>query len=459
MSREPTPHILVAGAGVAAVEAVIALRALAGPRLRITLLAPDSGLVQRPAAVGLPFGFGLPPALPLAEVHRHAHFDLHVGTLAAVDVAAHVATASDGARIAYDALLVAVGARATPALPGAITFAGPGDAPAVTDAVAATAALAVVVPSATGWTLPAYELAIMATVALRGSGRAPGVTVVTPEPSPLWIFGAAAGAAIRELLDQRGIALRTGAQAVAVRGGELELAVGPPVAAERVIALPRLVGPAMPGLPADADGFIPVDRHGRVAGAADVWAAGDATTFPLKQGGLATQQADAAAEALAAELGAAVSPEPFRPVLRGLLLTGGAPLYLRSRLSSSGTPEDAQARPARRRPATTVSGRALWWPPGKIAGRYLAPLLATARPPVLAAAPLQDLVGGTRADDNDDARELALLLAEEDAALGDYTQALHALDAAAALSGGVLPSEWESRRSAWRAAAPAPTTA
>jgi sulfide:quinone oxidoreductase len=114
----------------------------------------------------------------------------------------------------------------------------------------------------------------------------------------------------------------------------------------------------------------------RVPGAADVWAAGDATTFPLKQGGLATQQADAVAEALAAELGATVRPQPFRPVLRGLLLTGGAPLYLRSRLSLTGEPVAAATRFTSRRLRAAVSGRALWWPPGKIAGRYLAPLLA-----------------------------------------------------------------------------------
>jgi sulfide:quinone oxidoreductase len=185
-----------------------------------------------------------------------------------------------------------------------------------------------------------------------------------------------------------------------------------------------------------------------------VFAAGDATTFPLKQGGLATQQADAAAEAIAAELGVAVEPVPFRPVLRGLLMTGGAPLYLRSRLSPVGEPQSSTARRTRRRPASAVSRRALWWPPGKIAGRYLAPLQATARPPVLAAAQLQDYGPGPAADDRDDAFELALLLAEEDAAMGDFAQAVRALDAAAALTGGVLPDEWARRREQWSAALP-----
>jgi hypothetical protein len=107
-----------------------------------------------------------------------------------------------------------------------------------------------------------------------------------------------------------------------------------------------------------------VDLHGRVEGQDDVYAAGDATTSPIKQGGIATQQADAAAEAIAARAGAPVDPKPFRPVLRGLLLTGSTPRYMRAEVSG-GRGED-----------WAVSEQALWWPPSKIAGRWLAPYLA-----------------------------------------------------------------------------------
>jgi sulfide:quinone oxidoreductase len=90
----------------------------------------------------------------------------------------------------------------------------------------------------------------------------------------------------------------------------------------------------------------------------------------------------------------------------------------------------------------------LWWPPGKVAGRYLAPLLATARPRSLAAAALED----DRPPAAAAAQELALLLADEEAAMGDFGQALRALDAAAALGGGALPDAWAKRREVWRAA-------
>ncbi len=126
------------------------------------------------------------------------------------------------------------------------------------------------------------------------------------------------------------------------------------------MALPLVRGPELQGVPAEPEfGFIPVDRHGRVDGLDRVYAAGDATSFPIKQGGLAAQQADAVAEHVAARHGARVEPSPFRPVLRGLLFAGGAERYLRA-------PEQGEG---------AAAARPLWWPPTKIAGRYLAPYL------------------------------------------------------------------------------------
>ena len=51
-------------------------------------------------------------------------------------------------------------------------------------------------------------------------------------------------------------------------------------------------------------------------------------------------------------------------MLRGLLLTGGAPTFMRAEIAGGGGD------------ASVTSGEALWWPPGKIVGRYLAPFLA-----------------------------------------------------------------------------------
>ena len=96
----------------------------------------------------------------------------------------------------------------------------------------------------------------------------------------------------------------------------------------------------------------------------DVYAAGDATAFPIKQGGIAAQQAVAAAQAIAADAGADVTPEPFEPVLRGLLVTGGEERYMRSELGGGAGQ------------TSSVTEQALWWPPGKLAAHYLTPYLA-----------------------------------------------------------------------------------
>jgi sulfide:quinone oxidoreductase len=206
------------------------------------------------------------------------------------------------------------------------------------------------------------------------------------------------------------------------------------------------------GLPHDARGFLPTDAHGRIDGCDAVYAAGDVTSFPLRQGGLAAQQADAVAEAIAARLGAIVRPQPFRPILRGVLLTGGAPLYLRAEIGTDVAPVSRELAEAR---SGSAGPRSLWWPPAKVAGRYLAPLLATARPVTLLSEPMRDLTDAPapKPGDRDEALALALALADEDASCGDYREALHALDAARTLTGGVLPDAYADKERDWRSRA------
>ena len=284
----------------------------------------------------------------------------------------------DGDRVPYDLLVVATGVRSREAVPGAVTFRGPMSAGRVEQVIARVTAnpelrLAFAAPAGARWLLPLYELALLAAATLRERGmQEPDIVVATGEHEPLEVFGPAASEAVRGTLDRAGVKLVTSAAAVATFDGGLRLGSGGSIAADVVVALPDLVGPRIAGLPHDEDGYIPVDEHGHVLGRIDVFAAGDVTAFPVKHGGLAAQQADAVAETIAARLGAIGMPEPFRPVLRGLLLTGGAPLYLRAELGPGGRREH-RLLPA----AGTASTEALWWPPGKIAGRYLTPFLAT----------------------------------------------------------------------------------
>jgi len=361
-------RVLIAGGGVAALEAVLALQELAPGLREIVLLAPDRHFEYTPLSVAEPFDLGRAHRFELAEVLGPRGVEMVVDSLAAVDAERRQARTAGGLELPYDALLAATGAGRHEALPGAITFSGTRTAADVRrllrEAEAGNLArLVFAVPSGVTWSLPAYELALMSGAELGEKGARTEVSIVTPESRPVDAFGARASDAVAEMLESRGIAFRT-ARALRVEAGKLVLEEDDPIAADAVVALPRLVPPEIEGLPAEEGGFIPIDEHCRVRGLHRVFAAGDATDYPFKQGGIATQQADAAAEAIVAELGFGGDPAPFRPVLRGLLLTGRAPRYLRAEVLGG------------RITRSSAAEEAIWWPPAKIAGRRLAPFLA-----------------------------------------------------------------------------------
>ena len=281
--------------------------------------------------------------------------------LEAVDVVPRHAGTREHGLLGYDALLIAVGARPGPELPGALRFSGQRDAGALRaalDGLGPRPRVLFATGAGVGWTLPLYELALL-TAARRPDAS---VAVVTPEPRPAAVFGAVASREVAHRLADARVELRTGVLPESVEDGALWLAEGGSLAADLVVALPQPAGVGIAGLPSDPHGFLPVDRYGRVQGAADVWAAGDATARPLKQGGLAAQQADVAARSIAARLGGHVTPIAYEPALRGVLLTASAPRFLR-RSALSSVPSAASARP-------------LWSAPGKVAdgrvARYLA---------------------------------------------------------------------------------------
>ena len=363
-------RVTIVGGGVAALEAMIALRRLAEERVAIELVTPTPEWSYRPLAVAEPFGLGGATAYDLVRLTRDHGAALELSGIEAVRPESHELRTWDGRTLGYELLLIAIGAELTTSLPGSVTLSGPGYTGrfrALLDALeeGRIRRVAFAVPAGASWPLPLYELALMTAGRVAELGlRGVELSIVTPEEEPLGLFGAAASEAIRDLLVERGMKLLTGCRPAVVYDGHLAIEPGGPVPADRVVSLPQLRGPFLPGLPHDPEGFIPTDPHGLVEGEPDVYAAGDATTFPIKQGGLAAQQADAAAEAIAARAGATLDPAPFRPVLRGLLLTGSVPRYLRADLSGEATdPSDA-------------SEHALWWPPSKIAGRWLAPYLA-----------------------------------------------------------------------------------
>lgn len=327
-------RVVIVGGGVAALEAALALRELAAERVTVDIYSPRRDFAYRPYAVGEPFGAAAAKKYDLAALATRCHAGFHQDSIASVDPDSRLATTHDGLSVPYDYLLVAVGARRFWPVPGATTFWGIADAHDLEQVLSGLRAgevhrVALTAPGHETWSLPLYELALLAEAELRREGAEDvELTVVTPEDAPLQVFGRGASEAVAALLEERGIAVVPGTHPVRFKDGQLQAVPTRSLAFDEVISLPRLEGSPLRGLLHDPNGFVRIDEHCRVLERERIYAAGDVTNFPVKQGGIAAQQADVAAEAIAAELGVAIEPQAFDPILRGVLWTGGRPLYL-----------------------------------------------------------------------------------------------------------------------------------
>jgi len=373
MIQEGSPHqlrALIVGGGVAALETALALSQLAPGRVATTIVAPNADFVYRPLTVREPFAY--PPAAryPLAPIARDAGAELLADELAWVDPDRRLLHTKGGRTLEYDALVLALGARAHARYAHATTI----DDRRMDATLQGlmqdvdtgyVRSIAFLSPGRMAWPLPLYELALMTAARAYDMNVALRSTIVTPEDAPLAIFGAAASEAVTELLTRRQIEVASSAYAEVPRAGHIAINPGDrALEVDRVVALPELYGPSVRGVPLGQHGFVRVDQHGRVPDVEGIYAAGDAVDFPVKHGGISSQQADAVAESIAARAGTPVTPQPFHPVVRGMLLTGDRPLYISAHITGG------------HGFSSEVTDAPTWSPPSKIAARYLAPYLA-----------------------------------------------------------------------------------
>ena len=364
-------RVIVAGGGVAALETALALRELAPDRTDVTVIAPNAEFVYRPMAVREPFAYGAARRYPLPSVVNDAGAQLVSDELAWIDPAGQIVHTKAGEELSYDALVLALGAKAIPLYRHAITI----DDRRLDETLHGLiqdieggyiSSLAFVAPGRMPWQLPLYEIALMTAGRAYDMSIELDVTIITPEDSPLAIFGLGASNGVGKLLERAHIETINSAYAeipnsreVVINPGDRRLHV------DRVIALPELYGPSIRGIPLAEHGFIRVNPYGQVPDVGPVYAAGDATDFAIKHGGLGSQQADAAAESIAALAGAPVTPQPFNPVIHGMLLTDAKPVYLTAHIAGG------------QGFSSEITDSPTWSPPTKIAAKYLAPYLDT----------------------------------------------------------------------------------
>ena len=374
VSMPPPLHVVAAGGGFAAAELLLALRALAEDRVTLELVSPSRTLALRAAATGEPFGASVVEQYDLEALAAEVGAAFRVDRLRAVAAAASTASLASGTTVGFDALVLATGARPQAAVAGASTYRDQRDAAMITRLLldlraGAVGSVVFAAPAGVTWTLPLYELALLTAREIDDRGLSASVSVITPEHAALEVFGPEASAVVAGQLRARGVRVEYGARARAVSRAGVELAYGGMVPADRVVAVPRFLGRHVAGVPADWSGFVPTDAHGRVEGLEAVFAAGDMTRFPVKQGGLATQHADVIAAELARRAGATVADAPVRHVLRSQLFGADGPLYLHAELDAAGRTITARGEPS-------VSTEPPWWPAAKVFGRYLTPWMA-----------------------------------------------------------------------------------
>jgi len=371
-NNTPNPdklRVAVVGGGVAGLECVLALSHLAPEHTDVTLIAPNPEFVYRPMTVCEPFAHGAAARYPLQRIASDAGAELLSDELDWIEPEQKSIQTKAGERIEYDALVLALGAHAHTRYKHAITI----DDRHMDETLHGLIqdiegnyihSLAFVASDRMAWPLPLYELALMTAGRAYDFGVELSTVIVTPEVSPLAIFGSAASAAVGELLGNVHIQTINTPHVEVPSSGEVVIASGERrLRVDRVIALPELYGPPVRGIPLGEHGFIRVDPHGRVPGVEHVYAAGDATDFPVKYGGIAAQQADVVAQSIAALAGAAVTAELFHPVIHGMLLTDEKPVYLTAEIAGD---EGFNSK---------VSDTPTWSPPKKIVARYLAPHL------------------------------------------------------------------------------------
>lgn len=371
LERRP-PRVVIAGGGVAGLETALALKALATRQVDVTIVEPEAKFVNRAMAVLQPFARQRMRGVRRQAVSPDLGARWHHGTVDRVEQTRRVVVTRDRVELPYDYLVLALGARAEEhrGADHVLTYRDGRDAAAYRLLLGRLRerrlrSLAFVKPAGPSWPLPLYGLALMTAADCAAAGAPIEITLVTPEERPVAVFGTRAAAGVRALLEQSGIDLHARSYAAPGRAGWLDMAPGSrSTRAHAIVTLPQLTGPRIRGMPCTAGGFVQTDSYGRVTGCDRVYAAGDATHFPVKQGGIAAQQADAVAGSIAAALGCDVDPQPFRPVLRGVLLTGGRPRYLQADISGCSGDDSA------------ISLDPLWSPPNKLCARYLSPYLS-----------------------------------------------------------------------------------
>lgn len=356
--------VVIVGCGVAALETAIGLHADGNIEADVSMICPTDEFIYRPFAALEPFGIRESTRMRIDRLIEGCDVKHIHDKVSRVDKTFGRVMTASGELTDFDALVVATGAEPIEGLRGAITI---GDATGTKrleyllrelDA-GLVASVGYVSPSGASWTLPLYEMALLTAARARKHGQPVVVKLITAEQAPLQVFGEKACAYVCQQLSDAGVDLITSTRSRTFADGKVTTITGEVIEVDRAVALPYLVGRRIPGLPHDANGFLPTDASGLVDHTDAIYAAGDITDFPVKQGSIAAQQADSIVSSLASRFGRECEPRPFKPRLHAILLSDRGKTFIRA-------PDDGG--PHR---GADVSDEPLWEDAEKIFSRHL----------------------------------------------------------------------------------------
>jgi len=314
-------RVVVLGGGIGGIVAARMLRKRVPKDVRVVLVDRDETYVFAPSLLWLMTGDREPRQITRGrERLARKGIELVNGEAEGLDTARRTVRV-DGRDIAYERLVIALGAQPAPELmPGLAE--GAIDLYTTEGALAAGRALrefdggrVVILVARLPYKCPAApnEAAFLAESILRRRGVRSEVALYTPEPYPMPTAGEALGKVLSRMLGERSIELHAQQVVEEVDAGNKQLVLqsGERTGYDLLLAIPphRTAGIVRASGLANEGGFIPADPATLATGADGVYAIGDVAQIPIaggkflpKAGVFAKAQAQVVASRIADEL-------------------------------------------------------------------------------------------------------------------------------------------------------------
>jgi sulfide:quinone oxidoreductase len=294
-----TPRsLLVLGGGVGGVVAANRLRKRLPRTDRVTLIDREAQHLFQPSLLWLAVGRRQPDAIqrPLAGLRRRG-IDVIQGEISQLDPGARSVLVG-GQEFRGDAMVIALGADLAPGIIPGLAEAGYNlytleGALAIARALTAfRSGRIVVLTAAPAYKCPAapYEAVMLIEHALRRYGvrRKVELDLYAAEPVPMGVAGPAVSAAVREVVESKGIRYHSLHQVLSVDAATRTLSFtnGTTAAFDLLVYVPPHRAPTVvqrAGLTGES-GWISVDRHSFRTTFPGVFAVGDVTSVPLAMG-------------------------------------------------------------------------------------------------------------------------------------------------------------------------------